>query len=326
MKKMAIAMGITFALSMGVPGKAHATAGYLSSPIQPGSSPNVSALFNSLGPTTTSYTLLYTTTSLYGDTLPLLPPSGAPPGSGSVTQITESGYPSGTSIPVYYNGSSLVLSQIASTGIQSWYSTNSNGTKNGLLSGNYISQVFQIQSASTMPGATPGDLIFTYQFSVLTDTAQPGTAYVNNTSVADFNEPNSSTLWNLGAGINTDSSGTYTPLGTSLTGTTQETGGFISQGFTYANPVNETINSLSFQWNPFFGGDVSPQVFVASNAQSFTGGTLTFNGAGFGAGFSPMDVYVPGITPEPSTLVLLGSALGILCFMAYRKKNIFMEI
>ncbi len=325
MKKVAITIGVMLALSAGISAKANATpsGGYLAAPNQPGSSPDISALFSSTG-TPSNYTLQYTSNSNFGDTLPILPPPTAPAGSGNVLSIQESGL-NGNSIPVFYDGSTLNLQYVTSTGVEKWTSAS------GTMTGQVISNVFRVGAGSSMTGSTPGDLVFTYQFDVATNNNSTAN-YINNSSVQHFNQPNFSTLWNLGAGINVNSSGVVSPLTSSLApnngiltcpiaSCTNITASYIQNGYVYTNSSNQTINSLSFQWNPYYAGYISPQVFVATNALYFQHGTLTLSGTDIAAA----GVFVPS-TPEPSTLVLLGTGLGLLGFLAYRKKEIFLTL
>ena len=65
-------------------------------------------------------------------------------------------------------------------------------------------------------------------------------------------------------------------------------------------------------------GQVSPQIFIASNATSYGSGIFTIQSA---SGVAYTTSFVPD-SPEPGTLVLFGSALALGSFFMMRKKGL----
>ena len=171
-----------------------------------------------------------------------------------------------------------------------------------------------------MSGVTPGELVFTYQFDITSANDSNGIAGPEALSVSYYNDTNGYT-YTLGGGIidtspiagTTISCSTCTTLSpnilSSLTGTTQYD--------TLNN--NGSIETLGYGNNAYIipVGTLSPEIMVASNATNYTMGSLAFEGVGSA---SVGGVFVP-TTPEPGTLVLFGSALGLVAFMMARRRQ-----
>ncbi|MHB1926470.1 MAG: PEP-CTERM sorting domain-containing protein [Leptospirillum sp.] len=260
-----------------------------------------------------SFSLNYVTTSTFGNTIPVASSVPIPSGEGtSIGSVTDSGLPASA---LYFNGSSLDLTQIAS--MKSNYTAQDGSI--GTISGQVISNVLKVGSGNTMNGAKPGELVFTYQFDITSVKPSSSGLSVSQASIALFNNPGGSQLWTLGSGINVNASGTPTPLGSTLScsGCTvlSLTG---LKGLVFYDLSNETISNLEDQFSVGATNDyISPQFFVASNATNFGIGSLSLEGTGISDNVS---VFVPD-TPEPSTLLLLGSGLALVSFMAFRKKS-----
>ncbi|MHB1286607.1 MAG: PEP-CTERM sorting domain-containing protein [Leptospirales bacterium] len=321
MKKATLAAGLTLALSLGL--SAHvpsAWADYLTAPTQvaSGTSGSFVATYATTGTfPNNSFALSYVGNSTFGNTLPVISSIPVPAGYGNIKTITDGG--TGSPLPlsdVFYNGSTLALTQIASTGAEN-YSDNVPGV--GSVSGQIISNVLKVGAGSTMAGATPGELVFTYQFDVTSISPAGSGISMNQATVALFNNPGGSQLYTLGSGVNVDSAGNQVPLGTTLscpgctTATLTDLAGNVN-----INAGNGTVASLSDQFaNGLTTGFISPEIFVASNALYYGSGSMSVSGSGLTAN-DP--VFVPD-TPEPSTLLLLGSGLALLTFMTLRKKE-----
>ena len=325
-----LAAALTFGT---VPKAAHAT--YLGS--------ETISLTNTAGSTpfsvdTAAYgtvTMYYSTTSSYGATIPTPAQINATLNAAGFasTTINSIGTISGDNyVPVTFydpsSGQSFTLNQINT--ITDPFTAG--GTNGASISGNVLSNVFQV-----VGGSHNGDLVFSYQFNV-TSVSISGT-YLDSGSVAFFNEPLNGltgigTPWVLGDGINATATntGVINPLnglpvynfasdaiGSTLTGAVQFSAtGASTVTFDSVTNGNNSVESINYLGAQIGAGDVSPQFFVASNATTYTIGSFTFGGVG--AGFPGDPVFVPG-TPEPGTLVLFGTALGLVAFMVVRNRR-----
>ncbi len=308
MKKTSLRSAITVALTAGMllsAAPAFATSGgYLGDPIlspYTGTAPTAPTFTATL--TTTSNTtsqINVTPTSSYGNTF-------APVGSGIATVSAA------PPISDYsYNPSTLDLTQVAPALISNYTVNDSLGS----FSGKLISNVFAVGSGNSMSGATPGELVFTYQFDVTS--ATPSYTGASQASISFFNNPNG-TIYTLGDGFNVDSSGNLITLGTNICSSCTYTNFVGLTGETQLDPSNGSIASVQYQETGTVGlNQITPQIFVASNADAYTFGTMSVQG--FGSSSGPLSVYVPG-TPEPGTLVLFGTALGLTAFMVVRKRR-----
>lgn len=312
-KKKSLAAGLGLALLAGValsPGLAHATAtDYLGTPKVTGSPVNA----NSFEITLTSFpggatTNLYITpNSAFGNTF--INPG---PGYSAVTISNSSPVPTSD---LLYSASGLDLQYVTSL-TSDWSQTGATSS-----SGQVISSVYKIGSTPTMAGAVPGELVFTYQFDVTS--LNPSTANgVNEANIALFNDPNGYN-WALGDGAISDPQDLTGPVLSCAGCTTASLGSLY--GSTYLDTSNGTVNSIQYTdnlpvgyyGNNGFNPQVSPIFFVATNAFSFTTGSIALGAGGTGGNVT---VFVPD-TPEPGTLVLFGTTLGLVAFMALRRRG-----
>lgn len=267
-----------------------------------------------------SITMYGTSNSSYGLTIPTtsqITTTAGYNGPANISTITDGG-PTVTPPPTFYDPTTLDLTQVNS--MTTPFSDTSN-TGNVTVTGNVMSNVFKVGSGSTMLGAVPGELVFTYQFNVTGVTSNDNSG-INYAEVSYFNQPNG-TFYQLGSGINYNSStGQYINLGPSLSGTlTPLTSANLTGQVAYS--ANGTVESLNYTSNAYIGvGFVSPQFFVASNALYYGLGQMTLQGSGT---TSVADVFVPN-TPEPATLVLFGTGLAFLGFIALRRKENILNI
>ena len=322
-KKAGQAAGVVLAAALvlsAVPKAAHAT--YLGTPTvsltdTTGSTPfTVSYTDNGL---TNSATLYYTGTSTYGATIPTPAEINAAGIPGTINSISTIN--SGVNyVPItFYNpssGQNFTLKQVQ-TILDPFVATGTNGAS---LTGNVLSNVFQV-----VGGSHSGDLVFSYQFNV-TAVGITGTS-LDSGSISFFNEPlnaNSGvgTPWTLADGINGSVGATgfvNDAVGSQLAGTVVASSTTEST-VTYdtVKNGNNSISSINYIGAGIGAGEASPQFFVASNATTYSMGSFTFQGAG--AGENGLEVFVPG-TPEPGTLVLFGTALGLVAFMMARRRQ-----
>jgi hypothetical protein len=171
-----------------------------------------------------------------------------------------------------------------------------------------------------------GTLDFFYQFDVTS--IGSNAAAPNSAGISPFNLPNNTT-YNLALGINsstapTSSGGTtvtYDPLciGTNCTPVS------LSNFFNDPTPLTLSYGNggtfIGGNNTPIFdmsAGNVSPQLFIASNATSYGIGTFTIQSS---TGIADVAAFVPD-SPEPGTLVLFGSALALGSFFMMRKKGL----
>ena len=310
MKKTAtrsLAAGLSLALLVGFalsPGLARATTyGYLGTP-EISSSPINSNSFEATvtNATTGTGTNVYITPqSGFGNTF-----VNPGPGISTVTISNTSPVPT---TDLTYSASGLDLQYVTSES-GSWSQTGATSS-----SGAYVSSVYSIGSKATMAGAVPGELVFTYQFDVTS--LVPSTANgVSTINLALLNDPNG-TAWTLGDGAISDPSDLPNYPALSCAGCTDANLGSI-YGSTYLDTTNGSVNSIQYTDNLAIGNNqISPIFFVATNAFGFTQGSMALGSDGTGGNF---DVFVPS-TPEPGTLVLFGSALGLVAFMMARRRQ-----
>ena len=272
------------------------------------------------GGLTNNATLYYTTKSTYGATIPTPAQINAAGITGTINSISTLNNDTNYVPVTFYNPSSgqkFTLKQIQTITDPYTYS----GPNSASIGGDILSNVFQV-----VGGSHSGDLVFTYQFNV-TSVSVKGTTLASG-SVAFFNEPlNASTgigyPWTLGDGINgtftTTSGFTNDAIGSQLGGTLlASTAGQSTVTYDTVTNGNNSVESINYIGANIGLGDVSPQFFVASNATSYSIGSFSFEGVGVSGPGEP--VFVPG-TPEPGTLVLFGTALGLVAFMAMRRRR-----
>jgi hypothetical protein len=304
-QKVAISAGLALALTVGFGTTAKsAWAGYLGGQnvVSAGTPGSFSVQYYA---TSGNFTQSYTNASSFGNTIPN-------PLSSSVTEFTAGALPNNA---LFYSAATLNLVNVASM-TENFSASGQAGT----FSGQLLSQVFKVGAGTTsnplMPGANPGELVFTYQFDV---THSTGTAGVGQISLADLNNPQGLGNWLLGGGLNSTNGAAsgLKAIGSSLG--TNVTPNFFTglNGDVYAS--NGTISTEQDQWGGglYTAGDLLPQIFIATNAYNYSGGSFSLSGSGIG---TTVNTFVPD-TPEPSTLLLLGSGLGLFAFMALRRKE-----
>lgn len=318
MKKVALAASLSLALTVGVSANAtSAFAGYLAAPTQEPAGTSGSFIATYSTTSGNSFQLSYTGNSTYGNTIPVISSVPVPTGDGHITGIIDGG--ASNPLPpsdVFYNSSTLALKQIATTGAENYTAT---AAGIGTVTGQVISNVMQVGSGSTMSGAKAGDLVFTYQFDVLS--VKPNTSGINlsQATVALFNNPGGSALWTLGAGVNVNKSGGQSALGSTLSCPGCTTASLKNlAGSVLINSLNGSVANLADSFNGGLKTDyISPQIFVATNALYYGVGSISLGGSGLSGSAG---VFVPN-SPEPSTLVLLGSGLALLSFLSFRRKE-----
>ena len=313
----ALALSLITSVTVGSE-KALATAGYLSAPTGLSLTSYAGASSFVVNNSTTIY---YTPNSTYGNTIPSASSVASFLGIpvSSISSLTDQTTP-------YYSisGSNGTLNLSLLNQISSTFTTTLAGTT-PVASGTYISNVFMIDSGSTMSGAQAGDLVFTYQFYQSTVSSSNGG--ISGATIGPFNDPNNF-VYTLGTG-STDTS--------SIGGTTISCSNCTELGsLTGLNGVLDPLDTLAgVQGNVNFstGGSIltlglsnntggiaagvyTPEILVASNATSYSLGGLSF--LGLGAGSVP--VFVPNV-PEPGTLVLFGTALGLVAFIAVKRRR-----
>ena len=305
--KRSLAAGLSLALLAGLalsPAPAHATTyGYLGTPEVSTSSINSNSFEVTLTATSGAGTNLYITPqSTFGNTF-----VNPGPGYSAVTISNSSAVPTAD---LSYSVSGLDLQYVTSE-VGSWSQSGATSS-----SGTYVSSVYSIGSKATMSGAIPGELVFTYQFDV-TSLSPSYANGVNSINLALLNDPNG-TAWTLGDGAISDPSALPNYPALSCSSCTTASLGSI-YGSTYLDTANGSVNSIAYTDNLAVGvNQISPVFFVATNAFGFGQGSMALGSNGTGGNF---DVFVPN-TPEPGTLVLFGSALGLVAFvMARRRQN-----
>lgn len=301
MKKITVGVGVAMALTVGVLGNSSpaSATGYLAAPTL-GSGSSSFSVQSSNGNTNINYSI----NSSYGNTFPTIGALSANGVTGTILGLTNT--ISGSAVT--FNPSRLDLQSVAS--MTNNYTLTSATLPGDFISGQVNSDVFKVGSGTTMAGSKAGELIFTYQFDV-TKTS-PGAIGINSANISFFNNPGSQ-IYNLGIGIN------KTPIGSPFcpTCTVANLSKSNLLGAVTYDPLNGTVQSVSQSTSgaSVFVGDVSPQFFIASNALYYSMGSIGLQGDGMN---DSAGVFVPN-TPEPQTVVLLGSGL-LLAFLAFRKK------
>ena len=311
-QKVAISAGLALALTVGFGTTAKsAWAGYLTAPTLSTTQVPGSFGFTVNSSTDNAYAI---NNSSYGATIPTAAAlesllNIAP---GTPISITDQ------SAPYSFSPAGLNLHLVASM---------NNPFSAGVVTGNVISNVLAVGANPAMPGAVAGELIFTYQFDV-TGTLSQGNTGITGSSVGFFDNPNFSSQFALGSGINFSTS---SMLGNTFTGDTYQSASGIAP-LTESNisiadltglvqtGTNGTYTSLGY--NAATGsavtlGTYSPQFFVATNAFYTSSGNFSLVGSSGNGGAA---VFVPG-TPEPKTLILFGSGIALLAFMFRRKQE-----
>ena len=331
-KKITVATGVALALAASVglgSGRALAstTPGYLSAPILSTSETSGSQKVT-VGTSSGTYTIYSTPTSLYGNTIPstaqlqsfLSANESGVPANVTILNVSDSGAPfyaiSGISKEANgcgSNGCTLDL-QLVKSLTTNYDATNALGQVE--YSGQVLSNVFKVGSGSNLPGATAGDLVFTYQFDVTSEISSAnGNVGPSSGSVSFYNDPNGY-IYTLGTGSTDTSSISGTTISCSSCTELSASG---LKGQVIYDTFDGSIETLNYLNNSGFlpAGSLTPELFVASNATNYTLGSLTLNGNGADL---LADVFVPA-TPEPGTLVLFGTALGLVAFMAVRRRR-----
>jgi hypothetical protein len=319
-----MATGVALALTVGLALMPKQT---FASVIQPGGSPaylsapllTTTSTDPGTGPTTFQATLsngnqfYVTPTSTFGNTF-LSPGPGISGVSATTSNVGD----------INYSVSGLNL-QFVNSISDPYTLSGSNGVT---ITGQVVSNVFAIGNSPSMAGAVPGELVFTYQFSVDSISPNYGSG-PNGLSISFFDEPNGTGMWTLGDGVISTATGggSYTQVPGGLTPTCN--GGACSGGYSsivslfgteQLNTANGAINSATYNTTASIGLDqVTPEFFVASNAFYYQLGSLSV-ASGSGGSAPGVNVFVPG-TPEPGTLVLFGTALGLTAFMVVRKRR-----
>lgn len=220
------------------------------------------------------------------------------------------------------------LTLVNGTGIVQTYTENS-GTSNAVT----------VDAVSSVYRTTSGTLDFFYQFDVSSVGGGVSTPIISSAGLSPFNSPNS-TAYNLNLGVIGTADGSYdfasvggsngtgaSPLLATACPTCVIVPGSSSAGTTFfGNASNPTTLSINGTGTVFGGnntpitlntGNLSPVFFMATNALYYQSGTFNIQGPGFGNNFT---AWVPD-TPEPTTVILFGSALVLLSFLYIRKKG-----
>ena len=258
-------------------------------------------------------TVYVTPTSQFGNTF--ISPG---PGYSTVTATTTAPQ------DLYYSTSGLDL-QFVNSITDGFTLLGAGGTPT--IKGQVVSNVFAVGSTASMNGAIPGELVFTYQFSV--DSISPsGSTGPTQLTISSFNNPGGTGTWLLGDGVITGTSGSanYTQIAGGVTplcnGSTCANG---YSGVTQVNGqegLNTTLGTINYaQYDstiPVSLNEMSPEFFVATNSFAYSLGSLSLQGDG--GSTLGLPVLVPNV-PEPGTLVLFGTALGLTAFMVVRKRR-----
>ncbi len=207
--------------------------------------------------------------------------------------------------------SGLTMANLVNSEVNPYSITNA--STGGIVQGYIQSNVFNYN----------GTLLFSYQFDVTKLTA--GETAPDAAGISPFDLP-FPTAYNLNLGVFGASNGSATPgtldplcIGANCTP--------VAINSFFGNPTALVLSSAG-SGNTVFGGNnlpinvgngqISPELFVDTNAVSYTQGAMYVQSSGVSF-YDP--VFVPD-TPEPGTLVLFGSALALGSFFMMRKKGL----
>lgn len=185
-----------------------------------------------------------------------------------------------------------------------------NTSAGGSVSGYIKSNVFDYN----------GTMLFSYQFDITKLTA--GISAPNAAGISPFDLP-FPTAYNLNLGVFGNSS---TGAATAIDGLSIGTNSTPESVTTFfGNPTALALSSAG-SGNTIFGGnntpinvgagEISPELFLDTNALYYTQGTMFIQSSGL-TGSDP--VFVPD-TPEPATLLLFGTALAGLTMALLGRK------
>lgn len=204
----------------------------------------------------------------------------------------------------------LTMSDLVATETNPYSITNAQ--TGGTVSGYVKSNVFDYN----------GTMLFSYQFDVTKLTS--GISAPDAAGISPFDLP-FPTAYNLNLGVFGTANGSATAgeigglcIGTNCTP--------VDLTSFFGNPTALALNSAGSGTTVFGGnnlpvnvgdGQISPELFLDTNALYYTQGTMYIQSSGL-SGSDP--VFVPD-TPEPATLMLFGTALAGITLLIIRRKG-----